>query len=118
MLGSILLSSCEVQGDTTYQVLTPTEYEQIINKKEVQIVDVRTAGEYSQGHIKDALNIDVNASDFKKKIDQLDKNKPIYIYCRSGARSYKAGKIMSTLGFEEIYDLRGGISSWRGEIRK
>jgi rhodanese-related sulfurtransferase len=46
---------------------------------------------------------------FKK----LDASKPVYLYCRSGNRSGKAAKILVTLGFNEIYDLRGGYTSWR-----
>lgn len=81
--------------------------------KNVQLVDVRTAKEYNQGHIDDALNIDIsNEANFKVEIQKINKNQPVYVYCYSGGRSNKASKIMVELGFSEIYDFSGGWSTW------
>lgn len=81
----------------------------IKNNSNLVIVDVRTQGEFEAGHIKGALNIDVNRPDFKEKIGGLDKNKKYLVYCRSGNRSKIAGRIMESMGFKEVYDLAGGI---------
>lgn len=68
-------------------------------------LDVRTAEEYSSGYIPNSINIDVLSSDFKSKIELLDKNKEYLIYCRSGNRSTIASSIMATNGFIKIYNL-------------
>ena len=76
------------------------------------LIDVRTSKEYKQGHIEGAINIDVKDSSFVNNLSKLDKNKTYLIYCRSGKRSQKAGSIMTTNDFEEIYDLKGGYLGW------
>lgn len=76
------------------------------------IVDVRTAEEFAGGHIENAVNIDYYASTFESDINALDKDKEYLIYCRSGSRSGKALDIMEDLGFQEVYDLGGGIVAW------
>ena len=77
------------------------------------IVDVRTIGEFSQGHISNAQNIDVRSSDFQQNVAKLDKNKAVFVYCLSGGRSASAMNILSSMGFKEIYNLSKGIISWR-----
>lgn len=79
----------------------------------VQLIDVRTAGEFAQGHIANAKNIDVNSNDFQQKVSKLDKNKAIMIYCLSGGRSSNAMNVLSSMGFKEIYNLSRGMMSWR-----
>jgi rhodanese-related sulfurtransferase len=77
------------------------------------ILDVRTDGEYTQGHIQDALNIDYRSSDFSKKLEELDRNDTYLLYCASGGRSAKALEIMRELGFMNIYHLSKGFMSWQ-----
>jgi len=75
------------------------------------IVDVRTAAEYKQAHIKGAVLVPVD------QIAQLapeklpDKAQPLFVYCRSGGRSAQAAKALVKLGYTTIYDF-GGINSW------
>ena len=65
----------------------------------VQILDVRTAGEYNTGHIKNALQADWNdKKEFERRISFIDKNKPVYVYCLSSGRSGAAAKAMNSLG--------------------
>ena len=71
-------------------------------------VDVRTPEEVAEGTIGDASNIDYNAADFEEKIKTLDKDQPIYLFCRSGNRSGQASQFLAAEGFKEIYDLKGG----------
>lgn len=75
------------------------------NSTNLILLDVRTAEEYSLGSIPNSINIDVLSSDFKSKIELLDKNKEYLVYCRSGNRSSIASSIMSTNGFIKIYNL-------------
>jgi len=81
------------------------------------ILDVRTEDECNQGIIENSINIDIHkGQDFIDAIEALDKNKNYYIYCRSGVRSAKACEIMNELGFENTYNLLGGIIEWNGDI--
>lgn len=81
------------------------------------ILDVRTENEYNDGIIANAINIDIyEGQGFMEKIEALDKSKNYYVYCRSGARSAKACEVMESIGFENAYNLEGGILGWDGEI--
>lgn len=94
-------------------ILDKESYADAVTGKKVQLVDVRTSKEYNGGHIKNALNIDFfNATNFKKSFEKLDKDKPVYLYCRSGARSLKAARRLVDMGFSQIYDLKGGYMRW------
>ena len=77
-----------------------------------QIIDVRTPGEVAGGFINNAVNIDYNSADFTSKINQLDKNKPTFVYCLSGGRSGSAAAQMRSDGFKIVYELSGGIMKW------
>jgi len=79
------------------------------------IIDVRTPSEYAGGHLTEAVNIDFNASDFKDKVNLLDKNKTYLVYCRTANRSSSAVKVMTELGFKDIYHMTGGITEWQAE---
>ena len=76
------------------------------------LVDVRTHDEYNGGYIENSLNIDYLSNDFSKNVKKLDKNTPIVLYCRSGKRSSRSANILSKLGFNEVYNLQGGILDW------
>jgi rhodanese-related sulfurtransferase len=81
------------------------------------LLDVRTEDEYNDGIIENAINIDIHkGQDFIAELESLDKNKNYYVYCRSGARSAKACEIMNELGFENAFNLLGGILDWNGEV--
>ncbi len=77
------------------------------------IIDVRTPGEFSQGHLKNALNYDISSGEFENKIASLDKLKPVLVYCLSGSRSSYAVRFMKSNGFKEVYELYGGMMKWR-----
>jgi len=86
--------------------------EAILTNSEIQLIDVRTPKEYEEGHIENAVLIDFFLEDFSTKIQELDKDKPVYLYCKSGGRSGKSSKILAELGFTEIVDLKGGFMAW------
>jgi rhodanese-related sulfurtransferase len=113
-----LLTSCTSQETAHYKVLAADQYEQAVAEQNVQIIDVRTADEFADGHIKGAKNINIQNKNFELIANDLDKEKPIYIYCRSGMRSAKAGKTLEEMGFKEIYDLKGGILAWKGPLEE
>lgn len=108
-----ILGGCKDSNAQTVKVLSPNEVKDAMyNEKTLQLVDVRTLEEYNEGHLKQAQNICVTCDDFDEKINKLDKNKPVYVYCRSGKRSAAAAKRMQELGFREIYDMEGGYLKW------
>jgi len=97
----------------SFKILDPAAYKKAISSGNHQLVDVRTAREYKSGRIANAINIDLfRPGHFRMKIHQLDKQKPVYLYCRSGQRSQKAAQKLLQWGFTEVYDLKGGILSW------
>jgi len=96
-------------------VVSPEEMKTLLELEDIQLIDVRTAQEYSEGHIDNAQNIDYFSETFEADIAKLDKNKPVIVYCKSGNRSAKCAKKMEEAGFVKIYDLDGGISKWRHE---
>jgi len=117
-LTSLFFISCKGQETDHFKILDSAQYEQIITQNEVVIIDVRTPAEYQNGHLENAQNINVQSRDFSVRMENFDKERPVYIYCRSGSRSIKAGKILEDMGFTEIYDLKGGILSWKGKLEK
>lgn len=93
------------------------EFFKFIANPEVQLVDVRRADEYNEGHIAGAENIDVTDQEFELKASRLDKSRPVAIYCRSGRRSKIAAERLSRLGYD-VTELDGGVLSWHGELHK
>jgi rhodanese-related sulfurtransferase len=103
----------KVSGNETVVELDAKSFFNEIQGKDIQLVDVRTLGEYNSGHIQNALLIDFYNPEFYNEMnDTLDKEKPVYVYCRSGNRSGKAANELEKLGFSKIIDLDGGINSW------
>jgi rhodanese-related sulfurtransferase len=77
------------------------------------VIDVRTQAEWDEGHMKNAIHIDVKSPDFEKKIGDLDKEQAYIVYCRKGGRSSKAQTVMVGEGFQETYNVVGGILSMK-----
>ncbi|NRB61077.1 MAG: rhodanese-like domain-containing protein [Winogradskyella sp.] len=81
------------------------------------ILDVRTQEEVDRGIIPNAIHIDIfKGQGFIDEVEQLDKSKNYYVYCKSGGRSGQACSVMNQLGFDNAYNLVGGIMDWSGEI--
>ena len=79
------------------------------------VVDVRTPGEFSQGHLNGALLIDYRSPDFRQEVAMLDRTKTYLVYCRTGNRSTGAVGIMKELGFRSLYHMDGGIVQWEAD---
>ena len=81
------------------------------------VLDVRTKEEVEEGVIPNAIHIDIyKGQEFINDVERLDKSKNYYVYCKSGGRSAQACAIMNQLGFDNAYNLMGGITKWEGEI--
>lgn len=104
----------KAQQTDAIKILNASEFHEAIANKEVQLVDVRTAQEFNEGAIETALNIDFfQQKNFDTEFEKLDKDQPVYLYCRSGNRSHKAAVKLEAMGFSEIYDLKGGYMNWK-----
>lgn len=107
-----MLFACSSSGQKVNN-LSPQEFEKQIAAANTQLIDVRTPEEFAQSHIKGAVNININGSNFESELQKFNKQKPIYFYCLSGGRSTKAAQLASKNGFTTAYNLEGGILSWR-----
>ena len=76
------------------------------------ILDVRTPSEYAPRHIKSAMNLDYYATAFEANLNQLDKSKSYLVYCASGSRSSRATDRMRQLGFQTVYSMSTGFSTF------
>ena len=93
-------------------------FAKVIEDTTIVRLDVRTANEYAQGHIPNALLIDVTQADFMQKAEQLlPKDKTIALYCRSGRRSKTAAAQLAKHEYQ-VVELNTGFNSWEGEITK
>lgn len=88
------------------------EFEKLIRNSPGSLLDVRTLGEFQNGHIMNAGQLNFYALDFKRKLLLLPKNQPIYLYCNTGYRSQRAAEILVQNGYIEVYNLEHGIMEW------
>jgi thioredoxin 1 len=96
------------------KAISPDEFQTMLNgRAAVQLVDVRTPGEFAGGNLQGSMNMDFRSSEFSQRIEKLDKSEPVFIYCLSGGRSASAARKMASMGFSEVYDMKGGIMSWK-----
>lgn len=106
-----LLAGCSSSNEAIKKV-DPVEFSEMISQPDVIILDVRTPEEFNAGHIANAININLEGSDFSSEVSKLDKNATVAVYCRSGNRSGVATEQMAELGFTDMYDMQGGIVDW------
>lgn len=114
----ILLSFEACAADSQQEgPLTAKAYQNTLKKEaaKAQLIDVRTAEEFAQGHLEGAQNVDIKGARFNAEMAHLDKSKPVFVYCLGGGRSAKATETLKELGFQHVYDLKGGILAWKNE---
>ena len=113
-LAGFLLVSCSIGQGSTKTDLSPSEFSKQLKETEnPTILDVRTPGEFGEGHIQNALNIDWNGASFDAQVSKLDKNKTVFVYCLSGGRSGSAASQLRSNGFKNVLELDGGMMAWR-----
>jgi len=106
-----VLTACSSDATAFGKVSAGQAVEMLANEQAV-IIDVREQSEWDTGHIPSALFIPLGQ--LKSRLAELEvyKGKPIIMQCRSGVRSAKASSIMVDAGFEQVYNLTGGIIAW------
>ena len=93
--------------------ISAVQFKAAIEQPGVQVLDVRTTGEFQSGHIQNAFQANWNDSkEFQERIQHLDKTKTVYVYCQAGARSAAAQNFLIEKGYN-VVNLEGGMSSWK-----
>lgn len=101
------------------QNIEQDDFKSKMNDDNVVILDVRTPDEVSEGHVKGMVHHDIFDQDnFLQFLDNLDRDKKYFVYCRSGNRSMQACMIMDQMGFTDTNNLVGGMNAWTGELEK
>lgn len=98
----------------------PEEFARLVGKAadsdgDMVLLDVRTKAEYDEAHIAGSILIPYPAQDFESRAAALDAGKTYLLYCRSGNRSSSAAGVLDKLGFENLYNLEGGLKAWIAE---
>lgn len=106
----IFLTACG-QNQAVKQV-NSVDFEQLIKDSTGTLLDVRTLGEFKNGHINEAGQLNYYAFDFRQKLLLLPKEQPIFLYCNTGYRSQRAAEILVENGYNNVYNLEHGILEW------
>ena len=115
---SLSVDNSSSESSLNYTKLDPPDFAHKLNELDNELlIDVRTPDEYNTGHLEGATILDFRDSNFRKQVDHLDRSRPVMIYCAAGGRSSAAVTVLQELGFAEIYELQGGLTSWVGEGR-
>ncbi len=113
----LLITSWKSNAQTS--TIAIDEFEKGITKTDIQLLDVRTLAEYNSGHLQNAMQANWNnETEFQERVKSLDKTKPVYIYCLSGGRSASAMEWLYSNGFSTVYNMKGGINSWKQADKK
>lgn len=113
LLMTTVLLSCAQNGSKDALTLNAAAFKEAILKKGVQVLDVRTAAEFSGGHIEHALQANwLDKKEFTDRTQHLDKSAPVYVYCQAGGRSASAQNYLKEQGYNVI-NLEGGMSNWK-----
>lgn len=79
---------------------------------QTNVLDVRTPGEVSEGHVEGSINADINGNSFDSDVQGIDKSAPVYVYCRSGHRSMMASEKLIEMGYTDVRNVKGGFMAW------
>jgi len=117
---SIWISACGQAANTNSSVPSHNvSIEQALTdwqNKSVVILDVRTPGEYADGHIPNTILIPLDQ--LPERLNEVPKEKKVYVICRSGNRSAQAVNLLQSKGFTNVYNVTGGMMQWKGPIEK
>lgn len=114
--GETKSSDAQPNKPATYQDLSAQQLKDMLANSERQLVDVREPNEFQEGYITGAVNIPLGQ--LSSNVDKISKDKPVVVYCRSGRRSVSAAKFLLEQGYEQVYNLKGGILDWNFGLEK
>lgn len=95
-----------------FGLVTPEQAAGLAVDPGVTVIDVRTPEEFAEGHLDGAVLVDFSAPTFADEVAQLDPAEPYLVYCRSDNRSGQAVAMMQSMGFEQLWDMDGGVVAW------
>lgn len=98
----------------TYNNVSATDFKALIEKKNGIIADIRTPGEFERGHIAGATLYNSQDPNIGNLLLAIPKNKPVYLYCYSGARSRQIATFLANNGYTQVYNLQRGLIDWNG----
>lgn len=111
--GATLLASCSSTSEAVVETVSPSEAEAVlVDDGDAVLLDIRTPEEHAEARIGGSENIDFYEADFTDQLAALDRDGTYVVYCRSGNRSGQAMEIFRDLGFNEVYEIDGGIINW------
>lgn len=114
-MAASLFSSQQPGG---FEIMNVDDFDLLLQKGNIQLVDVRTPDEYAEAHLANSTNIDVKDASFIENANsKLAKDIPVAVYCRSGQRSKLAASILTKNGYK-VYDLDDGIIGWQEAGKK
>ena len=108
----------EAPASKRFRNVDVAEWETLRKDPKVVVLDVRTAEEFADGHMKGAINLDIRGGKFAETLAGLDKSKTYLVHCAVGGRSAKACGQMDGLKFEKVLNLSGGITAWEAAGHK
>lgn len=100
------------QVESTIVDVTVNQFKDLLIEQGGTVLDVRTPEEWAEGTISKAEKINFYDDNFASEIEKLNKEEPIFVYCKSGGRSASAAETLKEKGFSKIYNLDGGITAW------
>ena len=112
-----LLIGCNSKTTVEYQRISPQKAQVLMDEmiEPYVLLDVRTVDEYKERHIVNAINIPLDELEELANVKLIDKDQPIFVYCRSGNRSQEGSQILVDLGYTNVIEM-GGINDWEGKI--
>lgn len=122
LLLSFVFIACQNSSSTTttlkdnpaYTLLSPDEFKaKLATVENPQLIDVRTPREFEQGNISGSKMINFKDKTFAAEMAKLDRDRPLFLYCRSGGRSLSASNQAVSEGFTKVYELKGGYLNWK-----
>jgi phage shock protein E len=116
LLAAVLAAGCAQSPGGANVDVSVDEAQRLWQNKEAVIIDVRTPGEFQEGHIPGVVNIPLD--ELEKRMGEIPKDKQVVLICRTGNRSAQGTKLLRSKGFNNVFNSTGGMSTWKGPVTK
>jgi rhodanese-related sulfurtransferase len=101
----------DTASTTTNAAVTVTEAQRQLASREATLIDVREPDEWAAGHVAGARHIPL--ADLSARLDEIPRDQPVLLFCRSGNRSGKATAFLRQQGYAQATNVEGGITAWQ-----